>query len=125
MSLQQKKIKKPSKSYLTNKLDKECSRIIRSSGECYWCKCRDYEKLQCAHIFSRTYRNTRWDLNNLICLCARCHFQAHKQPTEFTDLVKVYLGEDKYFFLKCTHYSIKRWTVPEMQELLATLQEIK
>lgn len=117
-------MRKLTKAGLTRKLDVECSRIIRSIGYCVSCKKTDYLKLQCAHIFSRTYRNTRWDLKNLICLCAGCHFEAHKNPIRFVEKVKEHLGEYEYEALKNRHNSIKRWTVVEMNELLQNLRKI-
>ena len=112
------------KSALTNKLDKECSRIIRSQGICVSCKMTDYSKLQCCHIFSRTYRNTRWSLDNLLCMCAGCHFESHKNPIKFVEKVKEHLGEYKYEMLKSQHNVIKRWTVLEMSDLLESLRKI-
>lgn len=116
--------KKPTKTSLTRHLDKECSRVIRLQGHCVWCGLIDYEKLQCAHIFSRTYRNTRWDLKNMLCLCAGCHFYAHKNPIAFVDKVQSLLGEHEYSELKRRHNLIMRWTLPDMQELLVNLKKI-
>lgn len=117
-------MKKQTKSSLTRKLDAECSRVVRSQGYCTWCNMTEHDKLQCAHIFSRTYRNTRWSLKNLLCLCAGCHFKAHKNPVEFTELVRSHLGAYEYEILRVNHNAIKRWTVYEMQELLNTLKEM-
>ena len=117
-------MKKKGKSTLTRLLDKECSRIVRGRGFCAMCNSVDYQKLQCAHIFSRTYRNTRWNLHNLLCLCAGCHFKGHRSPIEFTEFVKAYLGDNLFQALKSSHIAIKRWTLSEMQELLETLQEL-
>lgn len=116
--------KTPSKSTMTNKLDKICSQIIRSRGYCERCGPHTpvpYEKLQCAHIYSRTYRAVRWLLLNLLCLCASCHFWAHKNPTEFADWVRDHIGADNYTLLRTIKNSIKRWTVIEMQELYQAL----
>jgi hypothetical protein len=118
-------MKKQTKSSLTRKLDKETSRIIRSYGSCVWCKKEEYDKLQCAHIFSRTFRNTRWDLKNLLPLCQSCHFYGHRNPISFTEMVMCHLGEYEYNALKIKHNSIKRWTIPEMEELLKTLKGIQ
>lgn len=115
-------MKKQTKSSLTRKLDTECSRIVRSAGQCAWCHISDYSKLQCAHIFSRTYRNTRWDLRNMIPLCQGCHFRGHKCPLEFTELVKKYLGDYEYEELRLRHNAIKKWTLIEMGELWEMLK---
>ena len=117
-------MRKPTKHSLTRKLDSICSLITRSAGQCAWCKITDYSKLQCAHIFSRTYRNTRWDLKNLLPLCAGCHFKAHKDPLGFTELVKLQLGSYEYEMLRQRHNSIKKWTVIDMESLLNTLEAL-
>jgi len=115
---------KPTKKSLTHKLDRECSRIIRSQGSCLRCGNTTYSLLQCCHIFSRANRAVRWDLKNLLCLCAGCHFWAHQNPTLFGDFVKEWLGAD-YTPLKNRAGSIKKWTIEEMQELLKNLEGIR
>jgi hypothetical protein len=115
---------KPTKNSLTRKLDIEFSRIVRSRGVCEWGITKNctsqYDKLQTAHIYSRTYKSVRWDLDNALCLCAGCHFYAHKRPMDFAQHVLLWLGAFKYEMLKQRANSIKRWTVPDMQELLNT-----
>jgi len=114
---------KVSKKSLKNKLDKVCSLIIRSRGVCAKCKTENPDKLQTAHIFSRSNLSVRWDWDNLLCLCGGCHlFWAHKNPVEFTEFVKSYLGEEKYQNLREKAVIIKKWTIPELQELLETYQ---
>lgn len=117
-------MKKQTKSSLTRKLDQECSRVVRGRGVCAKCGSIEYEKFQCAHIFSRVYRSVRWFLDNLLCLCASCHFWAHRNPVLFTEFVKQYLGEERYQFLKSTATAIKRWNIVEMSELLSTLKQL-
>lgn len=109
-------MKKPTKSSMTRRLDKLCSNVVRRSP-CAKCGEEQHDKLQCAHIFSRTYRNTRWSLNNLVCLCASCHFWAHRNPVLFGEFVITYLGDINYINLKLQARSIKKWTIPEMLEL--------
>lgn len=115
-------MKKQTKSSLTRKLDKECSRIVRQRP-CDKCGLIDYEKRQCAHIFSRTYRSVRWFMDNLLCLCAGCHFWAHRNPILFTEWVKTYLGEEKYQNLKIMATAIKKWTLGEMEELWQIIKQ--
>lgn len=116
-------MRKQTKSSMTSKLDKICSLIIRKQGKCCMCADEQYERLQCAHIFSRTYRNTRWDLNNLLCLCASCHFYTHRNPLIFAEFVKEYLGEYKYAQLRNYHNLVKRFTLPEMMNLYEALRK--
>ena len=73
-------------------LDKLASQIVRNHGACEICGRKD--TLAAAHIFSRRNFNVRWDLENLLCLCYRCHFHfAHKEPILFTEFVKKKLGK--------------------------------
>jgi predicted restriction endonuclease len=81
------------------KLTQECdllwSQIIRSKNKCQLCG--KTEGLQAAHIFSRTNKNTRWDVQNGLCLCLRCHlYFAHKEPMLFAEKVKEMLGQKVY-----------------------------
>lgn len=47
-------------------------------------------------MFTRAYLSTRWFEDNAFCLCASCHFKAHKQPIEYAEFVKTRLGEERY-----------------------------
>lgn len=109
---------KATKSSLTRKLDKVCSLIVRKNP-CAKCGEAQYDKLQCAHIFSRTYRSVRWDLLNLLSLCASCHFWAHRNPILFQEFIYEYLGENQYFALKQRAAALKKWSLTEMVEMYA------
>lgn len=116
---------KPTKSSITRKLDKVCSEIVRSHGQCMKCGLGDYDKLQCAHIYSRTYRSVRWDLDNLLCLCASCHFYAHKNPLIFAEFVRNHLGEVKYQSLKFRAIALKKWALSDMIDYYNSLKELQ
>ena len=74
--------KKLDKRKLTKKMDVLFSKIVRDQGVCD--KCGGHDNLQCAHVISRKYLQTRWDLENALCLCVKCHlYWAHKEPHEF------------------------------------------
>lgn len=82
--------KKVDKRKLIKKMDDLFSKIIRSQGECD--RCGKTESLQCSHVVSRRHLQTRWDLDNAIPLCYRCHIHwQHKEPHEF-----VRWFDDKY-----------------------------
>jgi 5-methylcytosine-specific restriction endonuclease McrA len=113
-------MKKPSKKTISNKLDKICGEIVRGRGRCQ--RCGKKENLQTAHIFGRTYHNTRWDLENLLCLCPDCHRNfAHKCPILFTEFVRKFLGEEKYEDLKEAHNQITKYTIEDLQIKLRIL----
>lgn len=110
---------------LIRKLDKICSDIVRGRGYCQKCNQSDPRHLQTAHIFSRRFHNTRWDIKlNLVCLCDKCHWDAHLKPLLFSEWVKDFLGEYNYNALKNNAATIKKWTTEELKELLITLQTL-
>lgn len=113
---------KMTKTSLTRNLDKLCSKIVRSVGECQYCGCPEYSKLHCAHIYTRKWRSVRWDLLNMICLCASCHLSFHDKPVEFQEFVVQYLGEVKYQELKIRANTNKKWTEQEMYEYYKALK---
>lgn len=76
------------------KADVLFSRIVRSRGHCE--NCQSTHNLQCAHIISRRYANTRTDLDNAFCLCATCHFRFTDWPLEFADFVEDRIGIATY-----------------------------
>ncbi len=118
-------MRKISKKGLKAKLDKECSRIIRSRGQCQFCGNSDYKLLQCCHIFSRSNLATRWMPNNLLCLCAGCHFWAHKNPTLFSERVMQILGEYNYEITRKAASSSVKWLPEDLHILLEKLKDVK
>jgi len=71
--------------------------IIRDHGECI--RCHHVEALQCAHIISRKYSQTRTDLNNAFCLCATCHAYFTDHPVDFGQFTIDQIGETNYDLL--------------------------
>ena len=82
-------------------------------------RCGTNQNLQCAHIFSRTARSVRWEPLNALTLCYKCHlFWAHKNPIEFTEFIRLRLGEKDFALLKKKYYALKSWSQKEKAELL-------
>lgn len=75
-------------------LDHLFSKLIRASGVCV--KCGATSGLQCAHILSRRYANTRFDPQNAVPLCARCHVFFTHRPLEWEEWVVGRIGGDAY-----------------------------
>jgi hypothetical protein len=114
----------PTKTSLRNKLDRLCSQIVRARGKCE--KCGKKKNLQSAHIFGRRFLNTRWLLENQLCLCPDCHINfAHQKPILFAEWVRKYLREEKYEALKEAHRQIYKPTIEDLQIKLKTLEELK
>jgi len=116
-------MKKPTRTSLKRRLDKKVSELVRARGKCEQCHSKKY--LQACHIFSRKYLNTRWDLENLLCLCAKCHFLAHAEPIFFAEWVRIHLGEDRYELLKESHNIIYKPTLSDLETKLKVLSELK
>jgi len=116
-----KGIRKRSRSTLRNLLDAAFSLKIRVRGICEWHWCKGYQ-LQTAHIFSRKNYSTRWDEDNAVCLCAKCHFFAHQNPVLFTEFIQDHLGIEKYESLKMRAAQMKKWTIEQLEARLAELQ---
>lgn len=63
-------------------LDVMFSKFIRARDKS--CQvCGTTNELECAHIFSRAALSGRWNPDNAIALCHRCHMHAHSQPRLF------------------------------------------
>ncbi len=78
--------------------DRAFSKLIRARGQCE--KCGRTEFLQCAHIVSRRYSATRVDLENALCLCAKCHRYFTDHPIEWAQFVGATIGMKNYNRLK-------------------------
>ena len=63
------------------KLDKLCREVVfaRDKETCQWCHSR-VKQMHWAHVRSRRYLTSRWDLRNSLVLCAGCHLRWHHQP---------------------------------------------
>ena len=98
-----KRIKRQSsKTYITRKMDTEWSERIklRADYKCEYCKRKD-KPLNSHHIFSRSNKAVRHDMDNGICLCVGHHtfsskFSAHKTPAEVIEWIKDYKGLEWY-----------------------------
>src|SRR3990167_420167 len=94
-----KALKKPKQTSLDNLWAKKIKELAD-----YKCEyCGKTTGLNSHHIFSRSNRRVRWDLDNGISVCVLHHvfgtFSAHKAPIEFVEWLKEYRGEDWYLKL--------------------------
>lgn len=115
---------KVKKKTLKNKLDKVFSLLIRSEGKCVRCyKSGDVVQLHCSHIFTRANLAVRWDRLNAKCLCATCHRWWHQNPADAIVWLSTIRSEADMKELRRRAYSVKKWEIPEMQELYKSLKE--
>lgn len=91
--------KRPRKGTKTSKrrrsrlgMRRECDRIFaiavkeRDGWSCR--NCGTHMHPQCAHLVSRRYHATRWDLLNAVCLCAGCHVKYTHDPIAWDDWIE-------------------------------------
>lgn len=64
--------------------DRNFSRYIRRKGKCEICGRGDI-KLEAAHYFGRGKENTRFDSDNVHCLCFNCHRKSHEDKDYYKD----------------------------------------
>jgi predicted restriction endonuclease len=111
---------------LDGKLDTAWSAAVRSVGCCEYCGRTD--TLNAHHIYSRSKKSTRWDIENGICLCVAHHtfsssFSAHKTPLEFIDWLYKNRGQDKIDALRLKSNQVGKFSKEEKEEMLKELQE--
>jgi hypothetical protein len=104
-----------------DKYDRIFSDIVRERADHTCEHCGKYEgktqSCHCAHIHGRASRATRWCADNVICLCASCHFNFGTHPTEFTNWLREYLGQGYLDVLSERAHSIKKWTKHDKEEM--------
>jgi len=122
---------KPTITYLDNKLLGSGGAWVllvkqRAKNKCE--HCGKTTGLNAHHIYSKSNRALRYDLDNGCCLCVGCHtfsstFSAHKTPMEFTKWIIETRGQQWADDLEKRAKTPKKWTAPELQKLLETLQQ--
>ena len=50
-------------------------------------------QLDCAHIYGRAKKSTRWSMDNAVTLCRGCHMHYTEHPVAFTDWLTKLWGE--------------------------------
>lgn len=90
-------MKTPSKKTLKKKCDVLWSEIVKIRAG-YKCElCGKKENLQSHHVFGRRANSTRFDTNNGVCLCWRCHFvEAEQNAARFGLWIVSKRGQEWY-----------------------------
>lgn len=108
--------------------DQLFSAAIRAKGSCERCGLSDPSQLQCAHVFSRRYLNTRWTLDNALCLCKKCHVWGHSFPLEWEQFAVSKIGQERYDELKRealgTYPLDYHIILGHLEQLLAAIKDI-
>ena len=120
--------KKRKNNSLNRLLDTLWSKAVKklAKEKCEHCGSTQY--LNSHHIFGRRNFPVRWNVNNGVCLCAKCHqfssqFSAHQTPTLLTDWIRSKRGEEWYSQLVMMT-AIPKLTLSDKEELREELEKI-
>ena len=103
------------------KCDEVFSELIkyRDGWRCVETKAR--HSLQAAHVISRSYLATRWDMDNAVTLTAGRHHWYTNNPLDWEAFCIKYLGNKKYEALKRKAMARKHWGEGGLKKLYAEL----
>ena len=77
------------------------------------------------HFIGRANKTLRWDLRNIVWLCASCHtsgdFSAHGSPTVFKEWFKE-MRPDDYKYLMERKNIISKFTEEDMKKIIEELK---
>jgi hypothetical protein len=118
-----KEAKRNSVQVLTKQADILFSKAIRlRDGKSV--KSGSTESLQCSHIWSRSNKAIRWDLDNALTLTAGEHlYWWHKEPAEAIEWAKEVLGKEKWIELQNKRNAYFKLTPGFLQERINFLKE--
>ena len=107
-----------------DKYDRVTSDLVRAlrGYTCEKCglvgkKGADGPQMHAAHIVGRRNAGTRYDLDNILCLCAYHHSYFTERPVEFTDWLREYMGEEKVDAIKLKGWQVHKWKAKEKEAL--------
>ena len=103
------------KTYYKRKIDAWVSKKVREKGYCEWCGTRSGQ-MQCAHVVGRANHTLRFDLKNVLCLCATCHRKAHNDPIGYTMWFQSKFP-DRFTYLNELKNTITKRTLNDYKEL--------
>lgn len=110
---------------LKTKCDALFSEIIRMRDG-WECRAKGLNRdLTCAHIFSRRHWNTRWDLDNAVCLSLIKHRYYTDHPFEWEAWVIENLGQEHYDRLRKLTLINREWNIYDLQKLYEDLKALR
>jgi hypothetical protein len=113
-------MKKKSRTYYKRKADALLSKQVRARGACEMCG-KETNTLQCAHVITRANLHLRYDMKNVLCLCAGCHLLWHREPLWAIGWFKGVYPERAKYLLKERYNIVK----PDYEEIIKKLNDYK
>ena len=83
--------------------------------------------LNCGHLFSRAAMSTRWDFHdggNCYVQCAGCNLKHEFDFYPFSNWYTKKFGQKMYDELHARHWTTKKYSISELEELLETFNDI-
>jgi hypothetical protein len=112
---------------IKRKLDKIFSAYIhkRDGETCIWCQ-RKGIRMNTSHILPKEFEISRWDPNNAILLCARCHrlgrTSFHQSPLHFYEFYVNHYGQEMVdYLLNLSKSSSVNWNEETINRIINDL----
>ena len=119
--------KKTKRQKLMKTIDTKHSLYIRSKGKrCV--VCGNSKKLQCGHLFTRGHLSTRWDLENegdCHIQCGGCNLKHEHDAYPYYNWYINKFGKDKFDELHIRHMTIKKYSIPDLEDLLEKIKQLR
>jgi len=113
---------------IDGKLDKAWSLAVKLKAGmcCEYCGKTTY--LNSHHVYSRSNRTVRWDLNNGYSLCVGHHtfgnFSAHKNPVDFGEWMLDDRGQEWLDALRLKAHATAKYDKADKERMLEELNDI-
>jgi hypothetical protein len=94
--------------------------VLAQEFKCF--TCRATEGLQCGHLFTRSWRPTRWDVTpdgNCHVQCWPCNSLHEEEPHHYTDKFIEIFGEPAYDALDARAHDHHKFTIIELHDMIA------
>ena len=123
-----KRKKKSRRKGIEDRLDDLWRRVVykRAGNRCEYCGRGD--TLNAHHIFSRSNRAVRWDVDNGACVCVAHHtfgtVSFHKSPLAMTEFINNKRGQEWYNRLMTAAGQPGKMSLGELEEIEARLKQI-
>ena len=127
-----RKPKAKTKGYYVKKLDGVFSQYIRQKYSdhfglvpCYTCHIKKhYKDMQNGHYISRGHMATRWSEENCRVQCVGCNVFKNGNYVEYSARLIDEIGLEKYKELVKKKYTIKQFSIKELQELIKKYDDL-
>lgn len=124
-------MRKISRAGLIRKVDSAFSRFIRKSHADFggWCECVTcgkrvpWTEIQAGHFVKRGHAAVRWDTRNVYPQCSGCNLYLNGAQDQMALHIVRKHGQETLEDLLRLKHSTKRWTMPELRELLDKYRE--